>query len=825
LNAGFPIEEILPALCESLAVNPRLVLEAPPGAGKTTQVPLALLSADWCKGRVLMLEPRRIAARGAASFMARQCGEALGESVGYHIRFERKVSASTRIEVLTEGILTRRLQSDPMLDGVSAVIFDEFHERHLASDLGLALCREVQETLRPDLRLIVMSATLDGARLATWLDAPRLTAEGRSFPVEIQHFAARTQEPPASHLRRAVAEALARVEGDVLCFLPGKREIEQALRTVDGLGAPVEILHGELGMDAQARLLAPASGRRIILATNVAESSVTLPGVRAVVDTGLAREPRFDPGSGMSQLQTVAIAQSSAVQRAGRAGRLGPGLCLRLWPESQRLDPAARPELQQVDLASFVLELKAWGSAALALPDAPPPGALAQAEDLLRSLGALDADGRMTAHGRALLDLGVHPRLGNAMLRAPAEMKGLACDIAAVLEAPDPLRGESRYLDSIQPRLIALHRFRHGAAESTEVHRGGLARIEQAARDWRRRLGMANTVQTVAPADYDAGHLLALAYPDRVARRDDNNPRRYQLANGRGALLRNESDLVGTPWLAIADLRLDARDSLIRRAAPLDERLLGTLFPERLREETRQAFNPGTRAVETQALRFFDAIALANRTLPTPRDSNTAARLCSGIAALGLECLPWTETLREWQARVALLRRHCQELALPDVDDPALKETLAEWLEPRLLGMTRVAELDAACLGEALEAQLDHAQRRAVASLAPLDIEVPSGQRRRLSYTEGDAPILAVKLQEMFGLADTPTVAKGRVPVVLHLLSPRQVPIQVTRDLRSFWDRTYPEVRRELKGRYPRHPWPEDPWTAPATHRAKPRGT
>ncbi len=825
MNAGFPIEEILPALCESLAVNPRLVLEAPPGAGKTTQVPLALLSADWCKGRVLMLEPRRIAARGAASFMARQCGEALGESVGYHIRFERKVSASTRIEVLTEGILTRRLQSDPMLDGVSAVIFDEFHERHLASDLGLALCREVQETLRPDLRLIVMSATLDGARLATWLDAPRLTAEGRSFPVEIQHFAARTQEPPASHLRRAVAEALARVEGDVLCFLPGKREIEQALRTVDGLGAPVEILHGELGMDAQARLLAPASGRRIILATNVAESSVTLPGVRAVVDTGLAREPRFDPGSGMSQLQTVAIAQSSAVQRAGRAGRLGPGLCLRLWPESQRLDPAARPELQQVDLASFVLELKAWGSAALALPDAPPPGALAQAEDLLRSLGALDADGRMTAHGRALLDLGVHPRLGNAMLRAPAEMKGLACDIAAVLEAPDPLRGESRYLDSIQPRLIALHRFRHGAAESTEVHRGGLARIEQAARDWRRRLGMANTVQTVAPADYDAGHLLALAYPDRVARRDDNNPRRYQLANGRGALLRNESDLVGTPWLAIADLRLDARDSLIRRAAPLDERLLGTLFPERLREETRQAFNPGTRAVETQALRFFDAIALANRTLPTPRDSNTAARLCSGIAALGLECLPWTETLREWQARVALLRRHCQELALPDVDDPALKETLAEWLEPRLLGMTRVAELDAACLGEALEAQLDHAQRRAVASLAPLDIEVPSGQRRRLSYTEGDAPILAVKLQEMFGLADTPTVAKGRVPVVLHLLSPRQVPIQVTRDLRSFWDRTYPEVRRELKGRYPRHPWPEDPWTAPATHRAKPRGT
>ena len=815
----------MPALCASLAANPRLVLEAPPGAGKTTQVPLALLTAEWCTGRVLMLEPRRIAARGAAAFMARQRGEAIGESVGYHIRFERKVSASTRIEVLTEGILTRRLQSDPMLEGVSAVIFDEFHERHLASDLGLALCREVQETLRPDLRLVVMSATLDGARLAKWLDAPRLTAEGRSFPVEIRHFPARPQEPPASHLRRAVTEALGRVEGDVLCFLPGKREIEHALRAVEGLGAPVEILHGELGMEAQARLLTPSPERRVILATNVAESSVTLPGVRAVVDTGLAREPRFDPGSGMSALETVTIAQSSAVQRAGRAGRLGPGLCLRLWPESQRLDPAVRPELQQVDLASFVLELKAWGSAALALPDAPPSGTLAQAEDLLRSLGAIDAEGRMTPHGRALLDLGIHPRLGNAMLRAPASMKSLACDIAAVLEAPDPLRGESRYLDSVQPRLTALHRFRHSGAASEDVQRGALARIEQAARDWHRRVGVRNADRPAAPTDYDAGHLLALAYPDRVARRDDHNPRRYQLANGRGALLRQESDLVGTPWLAIADLRLDARDSLIRRAAPLDEGLLGTLFPERLREETRQAFNPASRAVETQALRFFDAIALASRTLPTPRDGDTAARLCSGIAALGLECLPWSETQREWQARVALLRRHCPELDLPEMSDASLRETLVDWLEPCLLGMTRLSELETARLGEALEARLDHAQRRALASLAPLDLEVPSGQRRRLSYTGGDAPVLAVKLQEMFGLADTPTVAKGRVPVVLHLLSPRQVPIQVTRDLRSFWDRTYPEVRRELKGRYPRHPWPDDPWTAPATHRAKPRGT
>ena len=411
------------------------------------------------------------------------------------------------------------------------------------------------------------------------------------------------------------------------------------------------------------------------------------------------------------------------------------------------------------------------------------------------------------------------------MLRAPGPLKGLACDIAAVLEAPDPLRRESRHVDSLPARLMALHRFRHGGGDSAEVHRGAMARIEQAARDWRRRLKVRDPEHLAPPADYDAGHVLALAYPDRVARRDESNPRRYLLANGRGALLHQESEWVGTAWLAIADLTLEARDGVIRRAAPLDDRLLGTLFPERLREETRQAFNPVTRAVETQALRFFDAIALATRTLPTPRDEKTAALLCAGIAALGLECLPWTEPLREWQARVALLRSHCPELDLPDVSDAVLRDTLAQWLEPRLLGMTRVAELDATSLGEALEAQLEHSQRRALTSFAPLEIEVPSGQRRRLSYTVGDAPVLAVKLQEMFGLADTPTVAKGRVPVVLHLLSPRQVPIQVTRDLRSFWDRTYPEVRRELKGRYPRHPWPDDPWTAPATHRAKPRGT
>lgn len=801
------------------------MLEAPPGAGKTTQVPLALREAPWCSGKILMLEPRRLAARGAAAFMATQLGEAVGATVGYQIRFERRISAATRIEILTEGILTRRLQDDPTLEGVSAVLFDEFHERHLTGDLGLALCLDVQATLRPDLRLLVMSATLDGARLARFLDAPRVSSAGRSFPVSIRHVPARPQEPEILQWQSAVRLALAESPGDILFFLPGKAEIDRAARALGSLDVPVEILHGELGMDAQTRLLAPAPTRRLILATNIAESSLTLPGVTAVVDSGLAREPRFDPASGMSRLETVFIPQSSAAQRAGRAGRTAPGICLRLWPESQRLEPATRPELQRVDLAGFLLELAAWGNEQVALPDPPPPGSLAQARDLLRDLSALDAAGRITPHGRRLMGLGVHPRLGNAMLHAPPTLQGLACDVVALLEGRDPLRGEARRDDALQPRLMALQTFRSTGRAPVDTDRGALALMDQAARAWRQRLGVGAEAPAAGHSPHHVGEILARAYPDRIARRDETNASRYQLSGGKGAQLAPHSSLHGEPWLVIAELRHAARDSLIQRAAPLSPDILSEAFPDRFRQSRVLAFNPQSGAVECREETRFAQLLLGARQQAPPRDAETAEQLLRGIAGLGLGCLPWSARAGSLKARVRFLRLACPELGLPDFSDAALLVTLGTWLGPMLQGCARLSELSAATLEQALLNQLDHAQRRALDTHAPLELLVPSGQHRALSYDDTEAPVLAVKLQELFGLADTPCVAMGRVPVVLHLLSPRQIPIQVTRDLRSFWSRTYPEVRKELKGRYPRHPWPEDPWTAPATHRVKPRGT
>ncbi len=820
----FPISPLLPEIVASLEATPRLVLEAPPGAGKTTQVPLALLQAPWMKGRILMLEPRRIAARSAAMFMAAQLNEEVGERVGYRIRFESKVTARTRIEVVTEGILTRMLQDDPTLDGVGAVLFDEFHERHLHSDLGLALCLDIQSGIRPDLRLLVMSATLDGEKLARYMDAPRLTAEGRSYPVTIAHVPARPQETLEFQLQRVVQLALTETDGDVLCFLPGKAEIDRSMRLLAEVDAEVDALHGELGIDEQARLLRPGTRRRVVLATNVAESSVTLPGVRAVIDTGLAREPRFDAASGMSRLETVAIAQSSATQRAGRAGRVAPGRCYRLWPESQRLDPATRPEVHRIELSAFALELKTWGSVDLRLLDPPPPGTMAQALELLRALDALDADDRLTAHGRSLLELGVHPRLANAMRRAPAALQGLACDVAALIEARDPMRGEARRSDDLRTRIAALQALRSGRSRHDGADRQGLASIDQAAKQWRRRLRI-DTVREAQIGSHDVGDVLAFAYPDRIARKDPSNPRRYQLANGRGAQLLHESALFGEPWIVIAEIRFDERDSLIQRAAPMDVDLLERAFSDRFSSGRRLAFNRETRIVEANDEKRFADLVLSTRHVPTPRDAETAAMLLAGIAQIGLACLPWSEASQEWQARVQSLREWCPELGLPDVGDAVLAVTLDDWLLPALQGKSKLSELSSEDFGEALRARLDYAQRRAVDEHAPREIIVPSGMSRKLSYTRGEAPLLAVKLQELFGLADTPRIAKGRIPVVLHLLSPGKQPVQVTQDLKGFWERTYPEVKKELKGRYPRHPWPDDPWTATATHRAKPRGS
>ena len=829
---NFPIQELLPAIKQSLAEHPRLVLEAPPGAGKTTQVPLALLDAEWLGGhKILMLEPRRVAARAAAGFMAKQLGEAIGETVGYRIRFENKVSANTRILVVTEGILTRMLQDDPMLEDVGAVLFDEFHERHLAGDLGLALTLDVQSGLREDLRIVAMSATLDGEKLAGFLDAPRLSSEGRSFPVVIEHFPARREEALEHQVRRLVEHALATHPGDLLVFLPGRREIERVQRILaDTASSGIELLqlHGDLPLEQQSRVLQPSpdNARRVVLATNVAESSVTLPGVRVVIDSGLAREPRFEPNSGFSRLDVVAIAQASADQRAGRAGRVADGWAYRLWPQSQRLEPQRRAEISQVELAPLALELAAWGSDALRFVDLPPPGAMAAGRDLLRRLDALDAGGTITQMGRRMLALGTHPRLAAMLLcsRDPQRI-ALACDLAALVEARDPLRTRS---DALAQRWQALAAFRGGKL-SADANRAGLQAIDAAAMQWRRRLRCDAKPPRDAPA-HALGDLLAHAYPDRIARQHPNDPKRYQLANGRIARLFDDSALYGEPWLVATELRFEAKDASLMRAAPVDERYLRDAFATHFREGEDVRWDADKRALISERIERFDGIVLSSRSSGRVDPAHAARALTDAVATLGLDALPWSEAASQWRSRVQSLRAWMPELGLPDVADAALLASRDKWLLPAFAGKSRLDALTEAELTEALKAVVDWSLRQRIDALAPVRMGVPSGMERRIEYAIGDdgrpaSPVLAVKLQELFGLAETPHIAEGRMPVTLHLLSPAGRPLQVTQDLAGFWARTYPEVKKEMKGRYPRHPWPDDPWNATATHRAKPRGT
>ena len=826
---SLPITPLLPGIRASLREHPRLVLEAPPGAGKTTQVPPALLDEPWLQGgKIIMLEPRRIAARAAAAFMAAQLGEAVGQTIGYRIRFETRVGANTRIEVVTEGILTRMLQDDPELPGVGAVLFDEFHERHLAGDLGAALALDVQASLRPDLRLVIMSATLEGERVARWFDSPVIRSEGRAFPVRVEYPPGRRGEDEATQVRRAVGQALHETDGDVLVFLPGRREIGRcrSLLAGDALPSSLEVLalHGELSLAEQHAALAPAEPgtRRVILATNVAESSVTLPGIRAVVDTGLAREPRFDPNSGFTRLQTVNVSQASADQRAGRAGRVAPGVAYRLWAQSQRLEPSRMPEIAQAELSSLALELAAWGvgedaQAALGWLDPPPSGVLAQARELLQRLGAVDASLRITRLGREMLQLGAQPRLAAAALRAPDTQRALIADLLALLEARSPLRGA--FNDDLRAQLAALHVWRDGGrAHSADA--GALAAIEQSARGWRKRLEVRSAPSGV-PDALTAGNLLVHAFPDRAAKQDERDPRRYVLANGRGARLHEESALYGEPWLVIAEARFDARDSLVLNAAPFDPALLARDYGSRIVCGRAVRWNEQREVVEAFEEERFDAIVLTRKSVPVAAE-DTLPALLSQIRARGLQALPWSDAAQRLRGRVAWLREAMPESGLPDLSDAALLDSLEQWLAPALHDKRKLGALSSAELSDALSALLDWPQRKLLDEQAPEAITVPSGMTRRIEYAN-DGPVLAVKLQELFGLADTPRIANGRVPVTLHLLSPGGRPIQVTQDLRSFWERTYPEVKKELKGRYPKHPWPDDPWTATPTHRAKPR--
>jgi ATP-dependent helicase HrpB len=839
-----PIVATLPELGAALATGRQVVLEAPPGAGKSTVVPLAILEATWLGGaRIVMLEPRRIAARAVAERMAGLLGERTGERVGYRTRLETRVGPRTRLEVVTEGILTRMLQRDPALEGVACVVFDEFHERNLQGDLGLALALECQRHLRPDLRLLVMSATLDGEALARVLgDARFVRAPGRMFPVETFYSAAPVDASPPLALQVAnrVRSAMDSHDGDVLAFLPGAGEIRRAgaaLETTLAAGEFVILpLYGDLAAGEQDAALRPdARGRRkVVLATNIAETSLTIDGVRIVVDAGLERRPRFDPATGMSRLETLRISRASAEQRRGRAGRTAPGVCFRLWSESAHaaLLPQAPAEILEADLAPLALELACWGARdplALAWLDPPPAAPLAQARDLLDRLEALGPDGRVTDLGREMATLGIHPRLGHMVLRARALGLGsLACAIAALLSERDPLRTNPGEADpDLRLRLDALRG--HALPAGITADRGGLRRIERVAAQIERRLArLPPPLQLARTAGDDAdavGLLAAFAYPERIGRARAETGGRYALSGGRGAVLPGPAALARSEYIAVAALDAGEREARIQLAAPVKLESLMEHFAHLVEDSTRVEWDPRSETVAARHLKRLGQLVLEDRPLRDAGPQATEAMLV-GIRSLGLRCLPWTRDLEQWRARVAFARAQDPrtEPGWPDVSDVVLLASAEAWLAPWLEGFTRRDQLARLDLRGALHGLLDWSAQRRLDEFAPTHLAVPSGSRIAIDYSSG-VPMLAVRLQEVYGLTASPRVADGRVPVTLELLSPARRPVQVTRDLESFWSRGYHEVRKELKGRYPKHYWPEDPREAVATRRVRPPGT
>jgi ATP-dependent helicase HrpB len=829
--APLPIDEALPALRRALAERRAAVLQAPPGAGKTTRVPLALLDESWLdRQRIMMLEPRRLATRAAARRMSAALDEPVGTTVGFRVRGETRVSSRTRIEVVTEGVLTRLLQADPSLEGIGLLVFDEFHERSLQADLGLALALQAQELLRPELRILVMSATLDGAAVSSLLgDAPILSSEGRQYPVEVRHVTRREGQRLEGAIAATVRRALAQDAGSVLAFLPGVAEIRRTLELLSDGALPHDVrvhpLYGDLPPEAQDAAIAPAGSgeRKVVLATSIAETSLTIDGVHVVVDGGLARVPRFSARTGMTRLETVRVPRASADQRCGRAGRTAPGVCYRLWTPEEEAGLLARatPEILETDLAPLALDLALAGirdPRELRWLDAPPAASLAQGRELLRQLDAIDDDERITAHGRAMAAFGLHPRLAHMLLRAREAGRGAtACLVAALIDERDVLRRDATHREAdLRVRVAVVAG--DGRAEHHDVDRDAVRRAREQSRTWRAQLG----VRGDEAIDEEAtGWLLALAYPDRVAQRRAGAEERFLMRNGLGVVLDDAGALTGSPFLTVADLDGRVPHSRIYLAAPLERGDVERLFAGQIVREDVVQWDAGSGVVLTQRRERLGAIVLRESPLRDPDAAAVAHALLDAIARGAGLSLRWSDSARQLRGRLAFL--HAVDPSWPDVGDAALNDTMEAWLLPRLVGLRRRSEVEQLDLGGVLLDLLTWEQRRALDQLAPTHVVVPTGSRIPVDYGDAAAPVLAVRLQELFGLAETPRIAGGAVPLTLHLLSPARRPVQVTRDLAGFWRSSYFDVRKEMRGRYPKHEWPEDPLAATPTRRAKPR--
>ncbi len=803
-----PIEAVLEQIADCLKQHNTVIIEAPPGAGKSTVLPIALLEQSWLAGqRIIMLEPRRLAARSVAVRMASLLGQTVGGRVGYQVRFERKISAITQLEVVTEGLLTRRLQDDPTLDGIGCVVFDEFHERSIHADFALALCREIQRELRPDLRIIVMSATLDSLDLSSILAAPVVRAEGRTYPIDIRFATRESELPIAQRVAQGILRALEADSGDILAFLPGAGEILGCARLLEHTEAVILPLYGELSLEAQNKALLPdANGRRkVVLATSIAETSLTINGVQVVIDSGYARVPKFDPRSSLTKLETVRVTHDAATQRAGRSGRTQAGIVYRLWTQAQHasLERQRKPEILEADLAPLALELAAWGTNSLEWVTPPNTAVLEKANDLLVRLGALEA-GRITTRGREMLRFPAHPRLAHLALEGQTlGFAALAADIAAILEERDFLESDTT---DIGTRVEALRAAR-GGKRVVNADKQRLERVEQVALQWAKLLQ--TQLETSQVNHAVVGQLVAMAYPDRIAQLRTGESKRYKLALGRGVQLPASDPLMSTPWLAIAQADAGNEEGKVFLAAPLELTDLEpfTTTQDVLRWDTREG------ALIARREKRIGELILEVKPTDQINLLEKIKVLCDAVRANPL-LLEWSDLSKQFQARVQSLHLWRGQL-FPDYSDNTLLESLEEWLAPHLETIRRQADFTRLDLRTILEQNLPWEIQRQLEQLAPAKLEVPSGSQIRLEYhMDGSAPVLAVRLQEVFGLLETPTINAGRTAVLLHLLSPAYRPVQVTQDLASFWKNTYPQVRKELKIKYPKHSWAEDPYTA-----------